>query len=216
MLSNANDTSLSFFIVWMYNSCFFWFFLTISFSHTHYQPPACSPLTQNCLCCSCFQFVGPWWQLFLTFLLEMWIKLHVSFLVRYRAPKQSRWAARCSPHSALLLCEEGRGHSQVCTLSQGRNSFCGTERYPRELRDLNSESLRKLTATENLKHRQIKRPCPKPVQEIASEMDIESSDNQTQDFFFFGFDVLESINHFLITRSFIKLDHWWQYFNPQF
>lgn len=75
---------------------------------------------------------------------------------------------------------------------------------PWELRNLNSESLKKLTATENLKHRQIKRPCPKPVQESASEMDIESSDNQTQDFFFFLIWCTRKYKPFLYHQKFHK------------
>lgn len=105
-------------------------------------------------------------------------------------------AVHYSPmHCSALLRgtrEPRQGGSEVCTLLQGRNTFCVThcwKIFPRELRNLTAESLTQITVTENLRHREIKIPCPKPFWKIASEMEMESSSHEwvsnTRLFFFF-------------------------------
>lgn len=129
------------------------------------------------------------------------------------------WAEHLPKHRGALLRGTGehrQGGSEVCTLLQGSNSFCVThywKRFPRELRNLSAESLTKITVTENLRHREIKIPCPKPFQSGRSHQRWKlnlalTSECQTQDSgLFFSFEVLECVKHFLITRNFIKLGH---------
>lgn len=130
-----------------------------------------------------FQFVGTWWQLFLTFVLEMWIKLHASIGETLGTKAEQVSCTVLPSHCSALLRGEERTQPSLHPLT-GKEWFLW-KTSTRELRNLNSESLKNFSGNENLKHRQIKGPCPKPVQEIVSEMDIESSDHQTQDFFFF-------------------------------
>ena len=98
-------------------------------------------------------------------------------------PSLGAWHSRVS----FLLSSSTRNQGVQARRQRGlhplvrRNSFCVTHSqkiFPRELRNLNAESLTKITVTENLKHRETKIPCPKPFQKIVSEMETESSSHQ--------------------------------------
>lgn len=88
----------------------------------------------------------------------------------------------CSHHSAPVQGEDTAKSAPSC---KEEIASVLLKDSPQRAEESKCRKPEKLTTTENLKHRQIKRPCPKPVQEIASEMNIQTSDDQTQDFFFF-------------------------------